>query len=174
MSGLGGIRTSTELAGKRALVTGASRGLGQTLAWTLAYAGADVALTARAVELLRHTSILIERFTQVRVVSIAMDVTSVGQVRSGVAQAAEALGGLDLLVNNAGVEQVAPALEVEEATWDRILDTNLKGAFFTAQAAARVMAARAAARSSICARSRPSAASRPPCPIPRQSRACSA
>ena len=69
-----------------------------------------------------------------------MDVTSVEQIRAGVAQAAEALGGLDLLVNNAGVEQVSPALDVEEETWDLILDTNLKGAFFTAQAAARIMA----------------------------------
>ena len=68
-----------------------------------------------------------------------MDVTSVEQIRAGVAQAAEALGGLDLLVNNAGVERSAPALEVEEETWDLILDTNLKGAFFTAQAAARIM-----------------------------------
>ena len=59
----------------------------------------------------------------------------------GVAEAAAALGGLDILVNNAGVEEVAPSLDVDEALWDRILDTNLKGAFFCAQAAARAMLA---------------------------------
>jgi NAD(P)-dependent dehydrogenase (short-subunit alcohol dehydrogenase family) len=141
MSEAPGIRASTELAGKRALVTGAGRGIGQTLAWALALAGADIAVTARAVDSLRPTMILIEKFGTVRVVPVAMDVTSVEAIRAGVAQAAEALGGLDLLVNNAGVERSAPALEVEEETWDLILDTNLKGAFFAAQAAARLMAA---------------------------------
>jgi NAD(P)-dependent dehydrogenase (short-subunit alcohol dehydrogenase family) len=136
-----GIRRSTELAGKRALVTGASRGLGQTLAWALALAGADVAVAARARDSLRPTTVVIEKFVPVRVVPVAMDVTSVQAIRAGVAEAAEALGGLDLLVNNAGVERAAPSLEVEEETWDLILDTNLKGAFFAAQAAARVMAA---------------------------------
>ena len=56
-------------------------------------------------------------------------------------QAAEALGGLDILVNNAGHEEVTPSLDVEEAVWDRVVDTNLKGAFFVAQAAARRMRA---------------------------------
>ena len=74
-----------------------------------------------------------------RAVPIAMDVTSVESIRKGTAAAAKALGGLDILVNNAGVEQGRPALEVEEETWDLILDTNLKGAFFAAQAAARIM-----------------------------------
>ena len=62
-------------------------------------------------------------------------------MRDGVARAADALGGLDILINNAGMEQVCPSLEVEEELWDRILDTNLKGAFFAAQAAARQMRA---------------------------------
>lgn len=61
------------------------------------------------------------------------------ECRAGVERAAAALGGLDILVNNAGVEQVAASLEVDEALWDRILDTNLKGAFFCAQAAAKAM-----------------------------------
>ena len=140
MTEVEGIRPSTELAGKRALVTGASRGIGQWIAWALAAAGADVAVAARTTDSLRPTMILIEKFLPVRAVPVAMDVTRVASIRAGVARAAEALDGLDLLVNNAGVEQVAPALEVEEETWDLILDTNLKGAFFTAQAAARLMA----------------------------------
>ncbi len=58
---------------------------------------------------------------------------------SAVAQAAETLGGLDILVNNAGYEEIRPSLDVDEALWDRIVSTNLKGAFFCAQAAARQM-----------------------------------
>ena len=76
-----------------------------------------------------------------RAVPLAIDVQSVEAIRAGVAAAADALGGLDILVNNAGIEQVCPSLDVDEALWDRILDTNLKGAFFAAQAAARVMSA---------------------------------
>ena len=68
-----------------------------------------------------------------------MDVSDVVNCRSGVAEAAKKLGGLDILVNNAGVEQVCRSLDIEEDLWDRILDTNLKGAFFVAQAAARLM-----------------------------------
>jgi NAD(P)-dependent dehydrogenase (short-subunit alcohol dehydrogenase family) len=127
------------LAGRRALVTGASRGIGRAIAWALAGAGAEVAVTARRVEALATTVTVIEQRMRGRAVPIAMDVTRVGSIREGTAAAAAALGGLDILVNNAGAERSAPALEVEEETWDLVLDTNLKGAFFAAQAAARIM-----------------------------------
>ncbi len=128
-----------DLAGRKALVTGASRGIGEAIALGLARFGADVAVTARDVARLAEVSAAIEGMGR-RAVPIAMDAREVAGVRNGVAEAAAALEGLDLLVNNAGMEEVAPSLEVEEALWDRILETNLKGAFFTAQAAARVMA----------------------------------
>ena len=127
------------LAGKRVLVTGASRGIGRQLAWVLAGSGAHVAVAARTIEALDQTVSVINGHLGGRAIPIAMDVTSVDQIRAGTAEAARALGGLDILVNNAGVERSAPALEVEEETWDLILDTNLKGAFFAAQAAARIM-----------------------------------
>ncbi len=127
------------LDGRKALVTGASRGIGQALAVGLAEAGADVAITARCAESLAVTQATIEG-TGRRAVPIAMDVRDVEAVRDGVALAAAKLGGLDLVVANAGMEEVRPSLEVDEALWDRIVDTNLKGAFFTAQAAARIMA----------------------------------
>jgi|JI9StandDraft_1071089.scaffolds.fasta_scaffold35653_3 NAD(P)-dependent dehydrogenase (short-subunit alcohol dehydrogenase family) len=122
------------LAGKRALVTGASRGIGQAIAIGLAEAGAEVAVSARTRAGLEETLAKIPDG-----IAVAMDVADVSACREGVAVAAEALGGLDILINNAGVEQVCPSLDVDEALWDRILDTNLKGAFFCAQAAAKQM-----------------------------------
>jgi NAD(P)-dependent dehydrogenase (short-subunit alcohol dehydrogenase family) len=127
-----------ELAGRRALVTGASRGIGEAIALGLARFGADVAVTARDVARLAEVAAEIETLGR-RAVPIAMDMLDVAGIRGGVAEAAAALGGLDLLVVNAGTEEVCPSLEVEEALWDKILETNLKGAFFTAQAVARVM-----------------------------------
>ena len=127
-----------ELAGRRALVTGASRGIGEAIALGLARFGADVAVTARDVARLAEVSAEIETLGR-RAVPIAMDMLDVAGIRGGVAEAAAALGGVDLLVVNAGTEEVCPSLEVEEALWDKILETNLKGAFFTAQAVARVM-----------------------------------
>jgi NAD(P)-dependent dehydrogenase (short-subunit alcohol dehydrogenase family) len=126
------------LAGKRALVTGASRGIGRAIAEGLAHAGADVAIAARSASALLETADAI-RGRGRRAFPVAMDVAQVASCREGVAAAVAELGGLDILVNNAGVEQVSASLDIEEALWNRIIDTNLKGAFFVAQAAARVM-----------------------------------
>jgi NAD(P)-dependent dehydrogenase (short-subunit alcohol dehydrogenase family) len=126
------------LQGKRALVTGASRGIGRALAIGLAAAGADIAVAARHLDGLDNTLKSIREFGR-KATPIAMDVTQIAGIRAGVAEAAVTLGGLDILINNAGIEQVMPSLDIEEAVWNRIVDTNLKGAFFTAQSAARLM-----------------------------------
>jgi NAD(P)-dependent dehydrogenase (short-subunit alcohol dehydrogenase family) len=126
------------LAGRRVLVTGASRGIGRAIAEGFAAAGADVAIAARDAARLEATADAIRAHGR-RAVPVVMDVARVEDCRAAVARAADALGGLDILVNNAGVEKVMPSLDLDEATWNLILDTNLKGTFFTAQAAARRM-----------------------------------
>lgn len=139
-----------DLAGRKALVTGASRGIGAALAEGLAAAGADVAIAARDAAGLEATAAAIRALGR-RAVPLAMDVRDVAAVRDETALAAVKLGGLDIVVANAGVEEVRPSLEVDEALWDRIVDTNLKGAFFTAQAGAQVMAeARGGAIVTLC------------------------
>ncbi len=130
---------SFSLEGRRALITGASRGIGAALAMGLARAGANVALAARDLDTLRkiEDSINAEHHNAL---SLAMDVRNAAEARAAVEAARKHLGGLDILINNAGVEDVRDSLEVDETLWDKIVDTNLKGAFFCAQAAARGMA----------------------------------
>ena len=126
------------LVGRRILVTGASRGIGRALARGLAEAGAAVAFAARTRPGL-EAAVAELRANGRTAFAVEMDVATVEGCRRGVAEAVQALGGLDVLINNAGVEEVCPSLEIDETRWDRIIDTNLKGAFFCAQAAARHM-----------------------------------
>jgi len=128
-----------DLRGRRAIVTGGSRGLGQAMAEALASAGAEVALTARDAASLHET---LDRIGAAggKARGFSLDVLDTEAIGDVIATAAEALGGLDILVNNAGYEEIRPSLEVDDALWERIVSTNLKGAFFCAQAAARVMA----------------------------------
>lgn len=133
-------RPNFDLSGRRALVTGASRGIGQAIAVSLAEAGADLAITARTLEALAETQALVEKAGR-RCLIFAQDVRDVQACASVTERAAEGLGGLDILINNAGFENVRSSFEVDEALWETILSTNLKGAFFCAQAAGRIMAA---------------------------------
>jgi len=126
------------LDGKVALVTGASSGLGVAFAQAFAEAGADVALAARRVERLRETSELVERAGR-RAVVVEADVTSVDSCRNAVAVTKESLGRLDILVNNAGVSGATPGTREEPEHFRQIVDTNLFGSYWMAQAAARAM-----------------------------------
>jgi len=130
-----------DLSGKVALVTGGSRGIGAALARGLAAAGADVAVTARDAERLADTCRAIEALGR-RAWAASVDAGSVDSIQAGIRALEERTGPIDILVNNAGIEEVRPSLEVDEALWDRIVDTNLKGAFFTARAVGRGMAER--------------------------------
>jgi len=127
------------LEGRRALVTGASRGIGHALALGLVHAGATVVVTGRRESVLQKIVREIEQMGK-RAFARVMDVRDLSSINGGVEYCQGVLGGLDILVNNAGIEKVCDSLEVNEELWDSIVDTNLKGAFFCAQAAGRIMA----------------------------------
>ena len=117
-----------DLAGRTALVTGASSGLGQHFARTLARAGARVALLARRADRLAKTAAMIAA-SGGTAVPVECDVTDGTSVTRAVATAAAALGALDILVNNAGIVVSKPLFEHSEADWDKVIDTDLKGAW---------------------------------------------
>jgi len=117
-----------DLSGRVALVTGASSGLGRHFAGVLARAGAAVALTARRADRLETAAGEIAAQGG-RVAAVACDVSDAASVRQAVAAAGAALGPLDILVNNAGIAISKPMLEHSEEEWDRVVDTNLKGAW---------------------------------------------
>ncbi len=129
-----------DLAGRVALVTGASSGLGRHFALTLARAGAKVAVTARREAPLRDLAVEIAGFDG-RALPLALDVTDQAAIEAAIAAAETELGPLDIVVNNAGIAATAPALEVTAADWQRVIATDLSGVFHVAQAAARRMVA---------------------------------
>ena len=126
---------SLRLDGRVALVTGGNRGLGLGLALALAHVGADIVIAGRTQSELESAVALITR-TGRRARAFACDVADVEAVRGMVAQAAEAFGRLDILVNAAGMNIRRPADTFTDTDWDRLMTVNLKGAFFAAQAAA--------------------------------------
>jgi NAD(P)-dependent dehydrogenase (short-subunit alcohol dehydrogenase family) len=127
-----------DLSGRVALVTGASRGLGQHFARVLADAGADVVITSRGRESLDPFARELTALGR-RVACVALDVSKQESIERGVAEAIEQFGRIDVLVNNAGCNVRRRALEVTWDDWNKILDTNLRGTFFVAQAVARQM-----------------------------------
>lgn len=128
------------LDGRVALVTGASRGLGAHFAHTLARAGASLALTARDMDRLEEVAGSI-RASGGRALAVHMDVTSRESVCKAFDTVSREVGTVTVLVNNSGTTHVQRALELDEATWDRVLDTNLKGLWLTTQEGARHMVA---------------------------------
>jgi 3-oxoacyl-[acyl-carrier protein] reductase len=130
-----------DLTGRVALVTGASQGLGRHFACALAGRGAAVGLAARQADRLDALKSEIEAAGG-RAATVALDVLDSAGIERAVAAVEGALGPLDVLVNNAGVAVTKPFLDQTEADWDRVVGTNLKGAFLVAQAVARGMAAR--------------------------------
>jgi NAD(P)-dependent dehydrogenase (short-subunit alcohol dehydrogenase family) len=136
---------SFRLDGQIALVTGANRGIGRGLAEALAAAGATVAVTARSAadaELVAEELLAMGGSAS----GHRIDVADVDSIRTGVRSVVNQHGRIDVLVANAGLGANHPALEVDEAAWDEMMDVNLKGLFFTAQACGRHMVAQGSGR----------------------------
>jgi len=126
-----------KLSGKKALVTGGSQGIGQAIAYRLAEQGADV-----VIDYVGHAETAQQVVTEIKklgrqAIAIQANLDFVGEIQGLIQKSVEGLGGIDVLVNNAGVEKRAPFWEVTEKDYDFVLDTNLKGAFFVTQAFVR-------------------------------------
>lgn len=123
---------SFDLTGRTALVTGASRGLGERFALTLAEAGADVIVTSRSSGSLAGIVGKIEALGR-RCFPLALDVGSFESIQSAVREVKNHVHQIDILVNNAGCNVRKPSTEITWDDWNLVLDTNLRGTFFVAQ-----------------------------------------
>jgi NAD(P)-dependent dehydrogenase (short-subunit alcohol dehydrogenase family) len=130
-----------DVSGERVLVTGASLGLGKRFALCLAERGAKVAIAARSMDKLEALAAEI-RAAGGTAEPVAMDMLDSASIEVGIAAAEEAIGPLTVLVNNAGIAIVKPTLDWTEDDWDRVVGTNLKGAWLAAQYVAKRMVAR--------------------------------
>lgn len=126
------------LDGKVAIVTGASRGLGQGMALGLAEAGADIVALSTNEKNLAETAQLIKSLGR-KVVTAGCDVTNGEHIRAAVKQAVDEFGAIDILVNNAGAIRRAPAVEYSDEDWQVVLDTNLTGLFRFCREVGKIM-----------------------------------
>lgn len=126
------------LSGKVALITGASRGLGQYFGRALARAGADLVITSRNRDSLAAFQQEIEALGR-RAAPVELDVRDYDSIQRMGAAAWDAYGKIDILVNNAGCNIRKPAVDITWDDWNLVVDTNLRGAFFVAQATGRRM-----------------------------------
>ncbi len=134
-----------DLAGRTALVTGSSRGLGHAMARGLAEAGADIVLNGTSAERLEAAAESLAD-TGRKVHALAFDVTDEAAVVAAFAELDRRGIAVDILINNAGIQLRKPMLELSVAEWDKVLDTNLKSAFVVGREAARRMVARKAGK----------------------------
>ena len=128
-----------DLQGKVAVVTGAGSGIGEAIASRLAQAGARVSLFDIAESSLERVQTSIFQCTKSKPLTVAVDVRCSDQINQAMEETVAEYGGVDILVTAAGVPGNTPFLELDEQTWDRVIDINLKGTYLSAQAAARHM-----------------------------------
>lgn len=121
---------AVDLAGRTAIVTGSSKGIGLGIAEALAKANANVVVSARKPAEVTEAARRLEALGSGKVLGIPCDVGKLEDVRRLVAETAETLGGVDVLVNNAGFGFFAPVDEIDPVDWDRLIATNLSGVFY--------------------------------------------
>ena len=126
------------LKNKVAVITGASRGIGKSIALLMAQSGAKVVVSARNRELLDSLVAEIESFGG-EALAVVGDVSSTDDANNLISSAVETFGQVDILVNNAGITSDGLLLRMKDEAWDAVLDINLKGAFVCTRAAAKVM-----------------------------------
>ena len=129
-----------DLTGRVAIVTGGGRGLGRTIALGLADHGADVVVVSRTMEQVERVAGEIQGKGR-KALALRVDTSRKADVDAMVSRALDRWGRIDVLVNNAGIDIIKPAVDYAEAEWDQILDINLKGYFLCAQAVGRQMIA---------------------------------
>ncbi|MCX7283244.1 MAG: 2-dehydro-3-deoxy-D-gluconate 5-dehydrogenase KduD [Novosphingobium sp.] len=127
-----------DLSGRVAVVTGANTGIGQGIAVALAQAGADIAAVGRTPA--EETAAMVRALGR-KCELVGADLSTIAPVQAVVDYVKETLGGLDILINNAGIIRRADAVDFTEEDWDAVVDTNLKSVFFLSQAAGRHMIA---------------------------------
>ncbi len=129
---------SIDLSGKVAIVTGAGRGIGRAIALLLAEAGADVVVASRTLSQVEETRNLILDKGR-KSLAFAIDVTQKKSVIAMVEETVKNLGGVHILVNNAGIISRGPLLDCSEETWDSVMNINVKGIFLCTQAVGKYM-----------------------------------
>lgn len=127
------------LDGKAGIVTGVSSGLGFAFAEGLAEAGADLLIAARRIDRLEKVAEKISKSTGRKIIPLKVDVTSEEDIKNMVRRADAAFGRIDVIVNNAGVAVMKPAVQVELEEWNKVIDVNLTGVFLCAREAAKYM-----------------------------------
>jgi NAD(P)-dependent dehydrogenase (short-subunit alcohol dehydrogenase family) len=128
----------TELENKKVIVTGGGKGIGRDMAIAFAKLGSDVIITSRNEEVLSDTTEQLKKYNA-KCAYVVSDIQNIQSVYQMIDEAASQLNGIDILINNAGINIAKPTLEVTEEDWDRVLDTNLKGTFFSSQRAGTYM-----------------------------------
>jgi len=127
-----------DVKGKYALITGASSGLGRQFALCLAEQGANVAIMARRIQKLEEVKKEVEAYG-VKCLAIPCDVTDSQQVKSAIDTVAESFGRIDILINNAASSFSTPAVDTDDETWNKVINTNVNGVFFVAREVGKIM-----------------------------------